>query len=80
MAIKTYTDLQQAVEAAAKQNFERDVWLDIVDEEDWEEEKQTYLDEARHILTTTGENYEPDFEEHDLIVLKNWRSFKPAED
>lgn len=76
MAIKNFTDLEKAVETAARQNFERDVWLDLVDEQDWEEEKENYLSEARHILLTTGENFEPDFEDHDLIVLTNWRSFK----
>lgn len=79
MTIKKFKDLEEAVLAAALQNFQRDVLLEIADPTDWEEIKESYLDEARHILITTGENYEPDFDDHFHIHLENWRIHKPVE-
>ena len=70
-----YLPIEEAVSLAAKQNHQRDVRLGITDtDEEWEEitefEKKLYLSEARGLLEDTGENYYPEHDDHQLIILK----------
>lgn len=59
--------LEEAVEAAARQNYERDRRLSLVG--GWLTEAQMYREEARHLLTATGENYQPEYPDHAHIVV-----------
>lgn len=69
---KSYYPSEEAIQRAAMQNFDRDVRMDL-EEGTWDQTpddvKSVYLDEAREILTTTGENYVPDFKDHDHICV-----------
>lgn len=61
-----YLPLEEAVKLEAAQNLERDKRTlgDVA------EEMEIYLEEARHILTTMGEGYLPDYPDHKLIKVK----------
>jgi len=59
----------RAVEAAAKQNFERDVRLGATSEVEREMAFPEYVSEARAYLQTHGQNLEPMFEDHPHIVV-----------
>lgn len=62
--------LEQAVQEAAEQNWNVDLAKGLVHEEDKPEEFADYLEEARHLLETTGENYLPESTVFHHIVLK----------
>lgn len=62
--------LDLAIREAAKQNFLRDVKMKLRVLKDWESMKDTYEKEANELLTTTGENYEPEFGEDQIVVHK----------
>jgi len=59
--------LEEAISLAAKENFARDLRVGCIDAA---ESMDIYIEEARHLLTTTGENYEPEFEDHHMIFVK----------
>lgn len=54
-------NLEKAAELAAKQNFDQDVLCGCVSPAEWSDEdtKLSYLEEARDLLETMGENYKP---------------------
>ncbi len=61
--VKVYNDLEEAVAAAALQNYNRDArtLLEVVSWEEADEKiKETYLDEVRWLLSDSGENYLPE--------------------
>lgn len=60
----------EAVELAVKQNIERDQRHGLISDPISEEEKSIYREEAEYILKETGENYQPDFPDHQLIKVK----------
>ena len=63
--------LEEAVAQSAKQNFDRDKKMGVFEDgESWESESEMYLEEARHLLETTGSNYIPDYPDHPYIVLE----------
>ena len=70
---KKFLPLEDAVKEAAEQNFQVDLRNELT-EGTWETldaaEKETYLDEARHLMQTTGENYFPVLEGHQHICLQ----------
>lgn len=63
---------EEAVIEAAKQNFERDNKFGLIRRFEWNKKsvRDEYEEEAKIILTETGENYYPDFLNHKHIVLK----------
>ena len=81
-------DFEELVLKAAKQNCDRDHRVSIElpcsipgcigreSDPEWEElmedEKEIYLREARILLEKTGENYLPDYEDHEHIVWEGW--------
>ena len=68
--VNQYLPLEEAVEAAAKQNFDRDVKVGLARQQDWKQDKSVYMEEARHLLQTTGENYIPDDPALPIICLQ----------
>ena len=62
--------LEKAILRAAEQNFLRDVKLHLMRASEWQdqEQRELYLAEAREVLTTTGENYLPEFGEPLIAV------------
>lgn len=62
--------LDLAIREAAKQNFLRDVKMKLRVLGDWKIMKDSYEREAHGLLTTTGENYEPEFGEDKIVVQK----------
>lgn len=63
--------LDEAVRVAAEQNFNRDVRCKLVRRSEWESERAMYEEEARHLLATSGQNYDPENGEP-LIVVESW--------
>lgn len=59
--------MAEAVELEAKQNLERDRRL-FGENEDLD--LDIYREEARHLLTTTGEGYEPAHDDHKLVKVQ----------
>ena len=68
-----YHDLGDAVDAAAKQNYDRDVRAGLEPKED---EMDCYRMETRKLLVADGENYLPEHADHAHI---KWSGFKPKE-
>lgn len=64
-------DVPQAVELAAKENFERDVLIGITKADEWPEQKEVYLKEAEFLFEAFGENWEPQFPHHHVIRVKS---------
>lgn len=70
-----YLPLEDAISAAARQNYGKDcaneIWDEFPDEEPpaWAEVEQEYLEEARVVLLQTGENYQPEIDGHNLIKV-----------
>lgn len=76
--------MEDLVLKAAKQNLDRDVrrglmyavgkcpkvtcWEDCP-----EDERRLYLEEARYLIKETGENYLPEFPDHEHIKVGNGR-------
>jgi hypothetical protein len=60
-------NLKDAIKLEAKQNMERD--LRVLGKDDVCE-LEIYLIEAKHILTSTGEGYIPEFADHKHVVVK----------
>ena len=68
---KLYLPFEEAVLESAKQNYDRDHRVGVLGNRDtWEKESEIYLEEARHLLESTRENYIPEFPEHSLICVK----------
>lgn len=61
--------LGEAIRMAALQNFKRDTRVGLIKRSQWEEVRPMYEEEAREVLTATGENYEPEGREP-LILVK----------
>lgn len=59
-----------AIIAAAEQNFERDVRMRLVGEKQWDQEKETYLSEAKSIILEHSGNHYPDYFDHQHIKVK----------
>ena len=68
MKKKIYVNLDAAVNAAAKQNFDRDVRMDVEDPSN--NIPDIYYKEAKALLLDTGENYQPEFPDVDWIVYQ----------
>jgi hypothetical protein len=68
-----YLPIEEAIPAAAKQNFATDcangIWDENEQQPTWLMVEQDYLDEARAILSQTGENYQPEIDGHPLIKV-----------
>ncbi|WP_407305630.1 hypothetical protein [Acinetobacter sp.] len=58
--------LEEAVKLEAKQNKERD--MRVMGEEDLDAD-DIYEEEARHLLTTLGEGYLPEYPDHKFVKL-----------
>jgi len=65
--------LEEAIPVAARQNYGTDCANKIWDEDEeipaWAEVEQEYLEEARAVLTQTGENYQPEIDGHPRIKV-----------
>ena len=62
--------LAEAIEVAAKQNFERDQRVEQFGQSmSWPEVAEIYREEAQYLLETTGENYLPDYDDHPHIKV-----------
>lgn len=72
---RIYLPLEDAVVKAAHQNFERDVRVGIesINDKFSGGAPDIYYEEARHTLTTTGENYLPEFHPFHHICVKDWK-------
>lgn len=72
--------MEEAVELAVKENIERDrrcgLLKSIFVSPD---ERAVYEEEAEYLLRTTGENYEPEYSDHHLIVVANAALCGPRE-
>ena len=78
----SYKPTEELILKAAKQNLDRDIRIGLMGEafEDlkpvtsWdnlpEDEKKIYLEEAKVLLEDTGENYLPDYPDHELIKVE----------
>ena len=75
---KVYFELEEAVQKAAEQNWNRDDRIGLTEGITFEADSTIYLDEARHLLETTGENYLPEHPDFEHICVKDWKD--PAED
>lgn len=65
-------NLSEAIELAAKENYERDVSvMGLEDTGPWEEVGKLYLDEAKYLLKKTGKNWEPELPHHHYITIKD---------
>ena len=58
--------LEEAVKEAANQNFDCDTRKGLGNTED---DRTMYLDEARFLLAKHGQNYDPEFDDHHLVVV-----------
>lgn len=64
--------LSEAIELAAKENFERDsAVIGLGDTGPWNEVKELYLEEAEYLLRKTGKNWEPELPHHHYITIKD---------
>lgn len=63
--------LDDAISVAAEQNFNRDVRCKLIRRSEWGEARSMYEEEARHLLTTSGQNYDPENGDP-LIVVEGW--------
>lgn len=70
MNVQVFHDLDLAVKAAAKQNFERDTRAGRVLWNNAAREMAEYEEEARFLLEDSGENYYPDYPDHPHIVYR----------
>ena len=61
--------LEDAVREAALQNFQCDVKRKLCRSSEWKQMKASYEEEARYLLTETGENYLPEFNEPHIVLL-----------
>lgn len=64
-----YMPLEEAIQAAALQNRDRDIRV-LGPVEVAKMSQQVYIDEATHMLLVTGENWVPDFPDHPHIKVK----------
>lgn len=67
-----YLPFEEAVEAAARQNFERDKRVRFSgggQVKQWEEEAEIYREESRFLMEDSGENYFPDYQDHKHIKV-----------
>lgn len=62
--------LQEAITLEVKQNMERDRRV-MGAAEVPDEDEGIYREEAEHLLTTTGEGYYPEFDDHKLVRVKH---------
>lgn len=65
--IKKFYPFQEAVERAAKQNYERDKREG--DNTPWEEVKSLLIEEATFLMKTDGENWLPEAPDTEHICL-----------
>jgi hypothetical protein len=70
--------LKEAIEAAVKQNIERDRRMekeigetDLMPDPLPQDELDLYYEEVRYLLETTGENYLPDYPDHPHVVIED---------
>lgn len=68
MKKKIYVNLDAAVNAAAKQNFDRNVRMNVEDPSN--NIPDVYYKEARALLLDIGENYQPELPDVDWIVYQ----------
>ena len=59
---------KEAVQKAARQNFERDVKMEICSSDEWVDLQSIYEEEAEAVLLATGENYLPEFNEPHIVL------------
>lgn len=63
--------LDEAIRQSTKQNIERDIRSGyLLPSEITPNLRQTYEDEAREILRSTGANYLPEFSDHPHITVR----------
>ena len=53
-------EFSEAVELAAIQNYEYDLWNDPEEMDSWEKMKMIYINEAKCLFNHSGESYLPD--------------------
>lgn len=59
--------LAEAIDLEVKQNMERDRRV-LGEEEDLED--AVYREEAKYLLTTSGEGYQPEYADHKLVKVQ----------
>ena len=67
-----YLPLEEAIKAAARQNYETDLANEVFDQgedTDWDSVKGEYLEEAEAVLKQTGENYKPELKGYPLVKV-----------
>lgn len=71
--------LEEAIKEAVEQNIAHDIRLGVAFEHERSEEEflKSYQEEARHLLTKTGQNYKP-IKKGDPWIM--WEDFKQDED
>lgn len=62
--------LDEAVKLAAEQNIDRDIRAGLVLPYEKSQQMDKYLDEARHLLVTEGENHLPEYPDADHICTR----------
>lgn len=65
---KTKLKFEEAVKLAVKENMERDRRLGLLEDET-EDDKKIYEEEAIYLLKETCENYLPEFKDHHHIFV-----------
>lgn len=72
-----YYELPEAIKKAAEQNYLRDYRHGLEQYENWtdadELTHELYLEEAEHLLTTSGQNYDPESPDTELICLAGFQ-------
>jgi len=63
--------MEAAVGLSAFENLERDVRMGLIDYILTEEDLRIYKDEARELMETMGENYDPEFPDHHRVILSD---------
>ena len=69
--VKTALTLSDAINAAASQNFERDVSEGLIEANEKAKLFPLYIKEAEALLMVSGENYKPELPQTEHIVLKD---------
>lgn len=66
-SVEYFDSIDDAMRAAANQNFDRDMRLGLDPTTD---QLAVYMEEARYILDLNGENYVPDYPDHTHIKIR----------
>lgn len=66
--VEVFTDLETAVAREAEQNWNRDRRLGLVRAREKQDLYGDYVEEARHLLNTTGQGYDP--EDQKMVLVK----------